>query len=368
MDIDHIDIVVTHKCNFNCPFCIDKFSHSSDAEVSLEAISKFLDGMKKHAKPGTEVLLLGGEPTMLETQKLIDIAKCIKDHGFSPIMSTNGSQHDKIVELIPYFDWIQITILTKSDIERWEQWPNKINIKLSGDAHLDMHKYDWFKRLTKNYTRRSISMYFTPDFKELCEDEEIWNMFNGQSWSRNGSYEYTFIDGIRVKRCIHGETNIIDEPTVPKLYPNGNYNKTWRNEEMDDYLDINKKVESCNANDNKKHYLKRFAISMSELMLAGCLVESAIAVLFMWFLISCITTFAFLLNGQEEDGKKIDYLKLLQIEDGYERQKIANRCVKWSIDNLWLQTLTWLWIAACVAKLVAMLLCRWLGVEISTWL
>ena len=30
--IDHIDIVVTHKCNNNCPHCIDKFIHSSDKD------------------------------------------------------------------------------------------------------------------------------------------------------------------------------------------------------------------------------------------------------------------------------------------------------------------------------------------------
>ena len=58
-------------------------------------------------------------------------------------------------------------------------------------------------------------------------------------WKRNGSYYYTFYEGVRFKRCVPGETNLIDEPTIPKLYPNGNYNKTWCHEELDDYLSDN---------------------------------------------------------------------------------------------------------------------------------
>lgn len=79
-------------------------------------------------------------------------------------------------------------------------------------------------------------MYFTPDFTELCTDAEIWNILNGLDWKRNGSYLYAFYEGVRFKKCIHGETNIIDEPTVPKLYPNGHYNKTWCDEDDDRYL------------------------------------------------------------------------------------------------------------------------------------
>ena len=79
-------------------------------------------------------------------------------------------------------------------------------------------------------------MYFTPDFEELCKDERVWELLDTLEWKRNGSYMYAFYRGVRFKKCIPGETNLIDEPTVPKLYPNGNYNKTWNNEDMDDYL------------------------------------------------------------------------------------------------------------------------------------
>lgn len=113
-----------------------------------------------------------------------------------------------------------------------------INLKLSGDQMLTLEKLNHFIDTTTDFTRRSVSMYFTPDFEELCKDDRVWNLLDSKllNWERNGSYFYAFYKGVRFKKCIPGKTNIIDEPTVPKLYPNGNYNRTWLNEDMDDYL------------------------------------------------------------------------------------------------------------------------------------
>lgn len=236
MKIDHADIVTSHKCNFHCPFCIDRFCHGSEDEVTVEMVQRFLDKLKPFSTPGTEVLLLGGEPTMLSTEKLIDLAGCIRRNGFSPIMSTNGFFKSKIHKILPYYDWVQITVRTQKDIDEWADWTSKVNVKLSGDKSFDMQRLAWFDKATEGFKRRSVSMYFTPEFKELCEDEDVWKLLDGLEWRRNGSYRYAFWHNIRFKKCVHGETNVIDEPTVPKLYPNGNYNKTWNNEDLDDYL------------------------------------------------------------------------------------------------------------------------------------
>jgi hypothetical protein len=185
------------------------------------------------------VLLLGGEPTTLPTEHLIEIAKIIRAYGFRPMMSTNGINKDKIIAILPYYDWIQVTVYTDAQIDFWRQWPDKINIKFSGDKHFTFEKMMHFIEYTKGFTRRSVSMYFTPEWDELCTDVRVWNLLNSLEWTRNGSYYYTFYEGVRFKRCIHGETNVIDGPTIPKLYPNGNYNKTWDHEILDDYLSDN---------------------------------------------------------------------------------------------------------------------------------
>lgn len=236
IELDHVDIVTSHICNNNCKYCIDKFLRTSNEIISLETIHRFLKVVKKHTNKQLEVLLLGGEPTILPTKTLIDIADLVHSEGFLIMMSTNGKLRDKIIQLIPYYDSIQITVNNDIEIDFWRKWSDKINVKLSGDASLTMKKLQHFVKYSEGFFRRSISMYFTPDFDELCSDKEVWNLLDTLEWKRNGSYMYTFYKGVRIKKCIHGETNIVDEPTVPKVYPNGNYNKTWCNEELDDYL------------------------------------------------------------------------------------------------------------------------------------
>ena len=50
VSIDHADIVVTHKCTFNCKYYIDAFRNSYNAILSLEDISKFLNVLKLNTK------------------------------------------------------------------------------------------------------------------------------------------------------------------------------------------------------------------------------------------------------------------------------------------------------------------------------
>ena len=239
IEIDHIDIVTSHICNKKCENCIDKFLGTQKEIISLQNISKFLKLIRNYTDKQLEVLLLGGEPTILSKDKLIQIANLVHEEEFLIMMSSNGILKNKIIDLIPYYDSIQITVNSDEEIDFYRKWPDKINIKLAGDSSLNIDKLKHFIEYTEGFSRRSISMYFTPDFQELCSDKEIWDLFDTLEWKRNGSYMYTFYNGVRIKKCIHNETNIIDEPTVPKLYPNGNYNKTWNDEELDDYLSIN---------------------------------------------------------------------------------------------------------------------------------
>lgn len=236
--LDHIDIVTSHICNKRCVHCIDKFLGTTRDMIKIEDIKAFLSLIRDLTKEELEVLLLGGEPTVLPKDKLIEIANIVHNENFKVIMSTNGVLRNKIVDLLPYYDSIQITVNNDQEIDYYRKWPNKVNIKLAGDESLNMERLEHFIKYTEDFDRRSISMYFTPDFKELCNDKEIWELLNSLNWQRNGSYLYTFYNGVRIKKCIHGETNIIDEETVPKLYPNGNYNKTWNDEELDDYLSL----------------------------------------------------------------------------------------------------------------------------------
>lgn len=236
IELDHVDIVTSHKCNMKCPFCVDKFRNAYDDEVKLDDVARFMAIIKKNTVEHLEVLLLGGEPTVLPLDKLINISTIIKNYGFVPIMSTNGIEKEKIISLIPHFNWIQVTCATDAQIDFWRLYADKINIKLAGDQFCTYDKLMHFIEVTEDFNRRSVSMYSTPDFIECCTDKKIWALLDTLDWKRNGSYLYSFYEGVRFKKFIKGETNIIDEPSVPKLYPTGVYNKTWCNENYDPYL------------------------------------------------------------------------------------------------------------------------------------
>lgn len=238
IELDHIDIVTTHMCNNNCKHCIDKFVKTSNTIIANEIVDKFLKMIREYTTKPLEVLLLGGEPTTLPVKRMIEIADIIHSYGFSAMMSTNGILTKRIVEVLPYFDSVQITILPEDDekINFWKQYADKINMKVAMDGSMTMERMQKFIEKTKDFARQSVCMYFTPDFQELCTDKDVWALLDTLDWKRNGSYTYAFKDGVRYKKCVPGETNIVDEPTVPKVYPNGNYNKTWNHEELDDYL------------------------------------------------------------------------------------------------------------------------------------
>ena len=241
--LDHVDIVTSHMCNMNCKYCVDKFIHTSDKIIDLKDIDKFLKMIRSKTKKDLEVLLLGGEPTVLSKELLIDIANTIHKYGFKAIMSTNGVNREKIIEILPYYDWIQVTVYNDKQIDYYRNYVNKINLKICGDKNLTMESLNHFISYTNDFVRRSVTMYFDVNFNELCTDKDVWKLLDTLDWKRNGSYYYSFYKNVRFKKCVKGETNIIDEPIVPKLYPNGNYNKNWANEDLDDYLTDNKWIE-----------------------------------------------------------------------------------------------------------------------------
>ena len=215
------------------------FQNLSSDIVKLDTIEKFLKLIRKHTNEKLTILLLGGEPTTVGAYYLIKIADLAHRYNFRVTMSTNGYYKGTINDCVKYLDAVQVTAHNKAEIDYWSQLGDKVNLKIAADKQLTLDKFEKFIEYTNGkFYRRSITMYFTPDFKELCEDKEMWDMLNTLEWKRNGGYMYAYYKGVRIKRCIHGETNIIDEPTIPKLYPNGNYNKTWCNEDMDSYLGI----------------------------------------------------------------------------------------------------------------------------------
>lgn len=246
MNIDHADIVVNHQCNMNCKFCVDKFRGSTTDVVKMDKVAQFIQLLKKHTHVSPkyqndngplEVLMLGGEPTLIGVDRLALFCGMIYGAGFRSVISTNARRKDIVREILPFFDWVQVAVYSDEEIDYWRSLSTeKINLKLSGDATFSMKKLEHFAEYTKDFKRRSVTMFFKPNFEQVCPDAIVQKFLDSLSWERIDSYEYTMYEGVRLKRCIPGVTNIVDEPHIPKLYPNGNYNCNWSSEEHNPYL------------------------------------------------------------------------------------------------------------------------------------
>ena len=241
LDIGHVEVVVTHKCNYKCNFCVDELVNKDDLVVKLEDIENLLSKISKRTDKRLEVLLLGGEPTTVEGDYLNKIADIVHSFGYKILISTNGVLRNVVDEIIDKFDWVQITSHNDKELEYWRnhRLVNKINIKLPGNESLNVDKLNYFIDRTKEFGRRSVNFYFnTNDLKDLCTDDGINKFLEGLEWKSIGAYEYTIKDGVRYKR--RSKNRMTDSSQkrsiIPKLYPNGNYNKTWGNEDMDDFL------------------------------------------------------------------------------------------------------------------------------------
>lgn len=237
--INHIDIVATHQCNQSCNYCIDPFRNTSKKIIDIEKVAEFLASIREKTEEKLTVLLLGGEPTLLSKQKLKQLTNTIHEYGFRASISTNGQLWRKAIKIAPFFDTIQVTIDDFDQIPLLYDIKDKVNVKMPGDEYMNWQRLTEFMEETKDFYRQSVPMYFNPQtFEELCEDRYVWDFLNSLDWKRDESYKYAFYDKIRFKKCIPGETNIIDEPKIPKLYPNGNYNCNWQNETMNNYLNL----------------------------------------------------------------------------------------------------------------------------------
>ena len=101
---DYMSIVVTHSCNRNCPFCIDKY-RGTDIFIDMGSVHKALVFAKN--KGIGDILLVGGEPTL--HPNIVNIAKLFYENNFRVILTSNFDHLDRIYELNKYVDYFNMS-------------------------------------------------------------------------------------------------------------------------------------------------------------------------------------------------------------------------------------------------------------------
>lgn len=94
---DYMSVIVTHECNRNCPFCVDKHRGRSEF-ISMDSVKNAVRFGKDHGF--RDILLVGGEPTL--HPQITQIAQTFSQNGFNVILTSNFDDLGKIYELDPF--------------------------------------------------------------------------------------------------------------------------------------------------------------------------------------------------------------------------------------------------------------------------
>ncbi len=111
--------VFTCGCNFKCPFCHNaSLVNIPQGGYKLDE-SEFFDFIKKRRGILDGVCVSGGEPTIMP--EIVDFIKKIKDIGYKVKLDTNGSNPEKLKELLDkeLLDYIAMDI--KNSPRKYEQ-------------------------------------------------------------------------------------------------------------------------------------------------------------------------------------------------------------------------------------------------------
>ncbi len=98
-----LSIFLNRYCNLNCFSCAALGMNPETDETTLEEIHTFLERMRGY-KQGSTIMLTGGEPTMIEREKMESICWKIRNMGHKTALLTNG--YRMTLELSKLFDYI----------------------------------------------------------------------------------------------------------------------------------------------------------------------------------------------------------------------------------------------------------------------
>lgn len=277
----HADLLVTHKCGAGCKFCIDAFVDTSDNLTSLEDIEKYLIYLSTHEKKEhpemSSVLILGGEPTKAPFDYLKKVADLIHYYGFNVAMTTNGQSGEKLLELDGYIDFINVSHYGKeAKINKDYLYQfKKTEITLSKLITKDFFPtFESFKKFVEEAKKCNINYRFstlqenTPNLEVLhpkwIDEELLPNCKMTPVLECLFAAEY---EGYVIKIMhFHDKTKDVVFPPYPKLYPNGNANRDFSNEESTiDYKnqkqvkpeEYHKELLNCLNYDTRNHWLER---------------------------------------------------------------------------------------------------------------
>ncbi|MFW5780789.1 MAG: anaerobic ribonucleoside-triphosphate reductase activating protein [Bacillota bacterium] len=109
-------VVFLGRCNFDCWFCHNRWMLNMGKLYEEDIILKKI---KENSFLLDAVVITGGEPTMEDTKELISFIKKIKDMNLKVKLDTNGTNPEKLEQLLPYVDYVAMDI--KSPLSKYRE-------------------------------------------------------------------------------------------------------------------------------------------------------------------------------------------------------------------------------------------------------
>lgn len=122
LDLNEFFVLLTYRCNGNCPFCIESNVHEQ-SDLSDLNFDKALEYAREHDLPN--LFLHGGEPSVHHS--IVSFAQKAKDAGFTVQMFTNGIDFETLKKLDGIMD--------------------EIKVSYRGDYSLRFHQEEWSTHL-----------------------------------------------------------------------------------------------------------------------------------------------------------------------------------------------------------------------------
>lgn len=217
-------IVVTHECNKHCRFCIDEYRGCFEY-ISLSNVITALKKAKEHNL--TEILLVGGEPTL--HPNIVAIAKLVKTNGFKCILTTNYTKPDVIKQLDGIVDCFNISFYNQKRLPMQNDFISDITIttlihkkQLNTKVQLD----NFIDKYQNHGHLKFSTLTACNDWSERMQKVDYLDSLEGEK-----SVLFDEIEGLTYRGCIIKRSEkIINNNSFQsyKFHVDGEISQSWK--------------------------------------------------------------------------------------------------------------------------------------------
>lgn len=190
-----IVIIITHDCNFRCPYCFENgsagyTSKSRKRAISQKEVDKIFKYIEKALSEGKELknlTLFGGEPLLKENVEIVDyIVHKAKKYNIEISAVTNGYDLDSYFYLIDK-DMISHLEITLDGIK-----------EVNNVRRVHKDKLDTFEKITKNIdyviknTHGKIDLISNLDDTSAQRIESLIEFYKNMDWLSSENFSYYF--------------------------------------------------------------------------------------------------------------------------------------------------------------------------------